>query len=633
MPTKAAEDPAVVAALQAKAARSPRVYRFWLALIAIAGDFALTLTLVFPIAATIVIGVVLYPPLFWIGIAGIVFFVWLFRPTFRFHGRELIEPAPRLEEELAALKRKLGVPGRMRVYLDDSFNAAAMQTRGYFGIVGTRCGLILGVPLLLAVSREQLLAVIAHEFGHFSRRHGLLGQWLYRARVGWMEYAKQVRASDSLFDVATAWYAEQFVPYFSKRTFVESRQCEYEADADAMLAVGTQAFAQAMTRIAVVGRYWEKEMPKQVRAWQLESQEPPADFLMRFDRGIGACASAQLESWLNDEMRAPSTWIDTHPSLSERLHAANQQPMLVAPSAIAGETLLGEHWPKVLAEFNDKWRKDMRPGWLAQHLRLKHIVQPLLAADAGGMPEQRLARALALREADAAAGLANLCALQQANPEHKRIRFAYAAALLEENDEEGVGVMHILAREDPAFRLRAFQRVLAYYERKGNTRQIQRWSAWLKQLSPQVGQAKAAFVTEAERGAARASSLAAGERAVISEAARLDRAVAGAWLLEGQAKLTYAEGRGSLPVGAQLLTLAVDTEQARASDQDEESIARRYEGLLRTLVPPDQLTVARTYFTTEGRPDLYAPNSEFALFATDDSRLKAAVGFEKCDWQ
>jgi Zn-dependent protease with chaperone function len=307
MPTKAAEDPAVVAALQAKAARSPRVYRFWLALIAIAGDFALTLTLVFPIAATIVIGVVLYPPLFWIGIAGIVFFVWLFRPTFRFHGRELIEPAPRLEEELAALKRKLGVPGRMRVYLDDSFNAAAMQTRGYFGIVGTRCGLILGVPLLLAVSREQLLAVIAHEFGHFSRRHGLLGQWLYRARVGWMEYAKQVRASDSLFDVATAWYAEQFVPYFSKRTFVESRQCEYEADADAMLAVGTQAFAQAMTRIAVVGRYWEKEMPKQVRAWQLESQEPPADFLMRFDRGIGACASAQLESWLNDEMRAPST--------------------------------------------------------------------------------------------------------------------------------------------------------------------------------------------------------------------------------------------------------------------------------------------------------------------------------------
>jgi len=43
--------------------------------------------------------------------------------------------------------------------------------------------------------------------------------------------------------------------------------------------------------------------------------------------------------------------------------------------------------------------------------------------------------------------------------------------------------------------------------------------------------------------------------------------------------------------------------------------------------------VVRTYFTTEGRPELYAPNSEFALFATDQSRLTASVGFEKCDWQ
>src|SRR6185295_19361664 len=185
--------------------------------------------------AIIVGSVSLYatPMLIWLGVAAIAFFIWVFRPTFSLPDRELKEPVPKLHAELGALKKKLRVPGHMKIYLDDRLNAAAMQTRGYFGVVGTRSGLILGVPLLLALSREQVLAVVAHEFGHFSRRHGLLGQWLYRARAGWIEYTKQVQQSDSVLDVAAAALAEEFLPYFSARSFVESRQCEYEADADA----------------------------------------------------------------------------------------------------------------------------------------------------------------------------------------------------------------------------------------------------------------------------------------------------------------------------------------------------------------------------------------------------------------
>jgi hypothetical protein len=45
------------------------------------------------------------------------------------------------------------------------------------------------------------------------------------------------------------------------------------------------------------------------------------------------------------------------------------------------------------------------------------------------------------------------------------------------------------------------------------------------------------------------------------------------------------------------------------------------------------MIVVRTYFTTEGRPELYAPNCELALFTTDEARLTASVGVEKCNWQ
>lgn len=601
-------------------------------MIAVAAEFALTATLVFPLAAPIIVGVVLYPQLVWAGIAGIAFLAWLQRPSYRFQGRELTEQAPQLRRDIDALLKRLRVPGRMRVYLDESFNAAAMQTRGLLGLVGTRCALILGVPLLAALGREQVLAIVAHEFGHFSRKHGLLGQWLYRARVGWIEYARQVRDSDSVLDRAAAWYARKFVPFFSALTFAESRHCEYEADSDAVSAVGSEALAQALTRTVVVGRYWDADLPRQLTAWQLELPKPPSDFLQRFARGISECKPQDLASWLERRMAEPSSSLDTHPSLSERLGAAGERPALVTPADIAGEVLLGAAWPKIVEEFNEKWARQHAPGWLAQHLWLKHIARPLLEPGGrSGSVDWRLARALALRRLEPVAGLRELRELHASAPAHGRVRFGYAAALLAEHDESGVALMEALAREDPAFRCEAFRQVVAYCERKGDTAQLERWSAWLARAIYNLEEAKAAFVTQAESGKARPSSLGARERAVVVEAARLDPCVAGGWLHEGTAKLRYAAEREPLDIVVHLLALAVDPDQATRLGQDEHSIGERYAELLRMVLPPEQASIVRTFFTTEGRPDIYKPNCELSLYATDDARL-SSDGFSKCDW-
>ena len=245
--------------LQRKAAQNPRAYRRRLAVLAVAGDIALTaIQVILPLAALVLFGVLnalvllgglpTIPVLFyWVGAAALIFLVWLVRPTVRWDGRELTaQQAPDLHEAIIELRRRLQVPGRMHVFLDDSFNAGAAESRGFLGLFGTRFALTLGVPLLAALSGDQVLAVIAHELGHFSRRHGRLGHWLYRARVGWIDYARQVEESDSPFDRAAAWYSSRFVPFFSIHCFVHSRQCEYEADADAALAVGGERVAGAL---------------------------------------------------------------------------------------------------------------------------------------------------------------------------------------------------------------------------------------------------------------------------------------------------------------------------------------------------------------------------------------------------
>ena len=55
---------------------------------------------------------------------------------------------------------------------------------------------------------------------------------------------------------------------------------------------------------------------------------------------------------MDEAMRMPSSWLDTHPSLSERLASARQEPRLGEGVRSAGEELFGNAWTALLAEFN-----------------------------------------------------------------------------------------------------------------------------------------------------------------------------------------------------------------------------------------------------------------------------------------
>lgn len=578
---KLAHDPAVVAALESEALRRPGAYRVRLTLIAVAGDLALTATQVLPLALPILIGafVVNLPFFYWLAGAAIAFLAWLFRPGLRVEGRAVAPAeAPRLHEEIERLRRKLDVPGRLEVRLDGAFNASALEGRGLLGVLGTRRVLTLGMPLLAVLGREDVLAVIAHELGHFSRRHGRLGHWLYRARAGWLQYVHTVGESDSSFDRAAAWYARKFVPFFSVRSFVHSRRCEYEADADGALAVGAGCFAAALARIEIYGALWARAFPRELDKCKAAQGEAPRDLHERFERFCRERPAAELRERLEEALRVPSGWQDTHPSLAERLRAVGEPPSSAAPAESAGATLFGERWRALLRAFDDDWARRAQPAWLLEHLRLQHL----------GAPR----------------GLGDLAALHEANPSDFSVKFSYAAALLHAGDAAGVPLMEVVARQEPAFRLRAFADIVRYYERRGDTAQVERWSAWLEQVSKAAGEALEPLLEQAEEGKLRAGSLAGGERALLAAAARLDPCVRQAWLLGGTATLRYTASRSVL-LTALVLVLTVDPAEMQRVGEDEEGLIERYQRLLETLVRGDHVPLVRTYFTTEPLPPAY----------------------------
>ena len=108
-----------------------------------------------------------------------MFFMRLEAPA----GRELTRAeAPKLFEVLDKMRKKLKGPPIQRVVIDGEFNAAISQIPrfGLFG--GHRNHLILGLPYLFGVTPKEMLATVAHEYGHLCGNHGKLGSWVYRQR-------------------------------------------------------------------------------------------------------------------------------------------------------------------------------------------------------------------------------------------------------------------------------------------------------------------------------------------------------------------------------------------------------------------------------------------------------------------
>lgn len=101
-------------------------------------------------------------------------------------GREVTrKEAPQLFALLDQLQRELEVRARFHhVLITDDLNAAVVQTPR-LGILGWHVNhLIIGLPLMKALTRKQLAAVLAHEMGHLAGGHARLGNWVYRLRLG-----------------------------------------------------------------------------------------------------------------------------------------------------------------------------------------------------------------------------------------------------------------------------------------------------------------------------------------------------------------------------------------------------------------------------------------------------------------
>lgn len=261
----------LVHTLEPKARHWPRLYCAMVIGFALLGNLylVLVLLLLFSLLLALLVSVVklkalaiklLIPLVCFIGLVVKALWVRFEPPT----GSALSpKQTPRLFELIETLRRRLGSPRFHRVLLTDDFNAGICQVPR-LGVFGWPCNyLVVGLPLMKALTVDQFTAVLAHEFGHLAKRHGNSSRWVYSQRCRWQRLSEAFENNGGrgsfLFKPLLKWFA----PYFSACSFPLARANEYEADAHSARLTSPRIAAQALSAIKVVGaflseRYWPK---------------------------------------------------------------------------------------------------------------------------------------------------------------------------------------------------------------------------------------------------------------------------------------------------------------------------------------------------------------------------------------
>lgn len=389
------------------------------------------------------------------------------------------QDAPALFEALERIRRKVKGPPLHEVVLDAELNASIAQRPrwGVFG--GARNHLAIGLPLLMALDRRRLLAVLAHEYGHLRRDHGRFGAWIYRTRASWSRLYEGMEGAGGPAAALTQGFLAWYFPRFVARTFALARQDEYEADRIAARLLGGEVAGAALTELALKADWLQQHFWPGHWAQAADHELPLGPYAQMRKLLALPLPQAWARRSLRQALRRLSGFEDTHPVLRDRLDGLGVVPGLPAWSQRPAIELLGPQADRWIAHFDRQWRGENASAWKQHHaalVRIRKRIGQLRAAsgrsaaewtelgdlerrlrvdaDARGCYDQALA--LAPQHGPALQGLyacfapeqrgqrlACLERLHEASPAHRWWAARTAVALLEEDPGHDGGTLQL----------------------------------------------------------------------------------------------------------------------------------------------------------------------------------------------
>jgi Zn-dependent protease with chaperone function len=283
------------------------------------------------------------------------------------------QDAPALFAALERIRRKVKGPHLHEVLLDAQLNASIAQRPrwGVFG--GARNQLTIGLPLLMALDRQRLLAVLAHEYGHLRRDHGRFGAWIYRTRASWSRLYESMEGETGPIAALTQGFLAWYFPRFVARTFALARQDEYEADRIAAKLLGGEVAGAALTEIALKSDWLQHDFWPSHWAQAADHDLPVGPYGRMRKLLALPLPDAFARRSLRQALRRSSNFDDTHPVLVDRLKGLGVTPAVPGWSERCALELLGRKADGWIAHFDREWRGENATAWKQYHGALVRI--------------------------------------------------------------------------------------------------------------------------------------------------------------------------------------------------------------------------------------------------------------------
>ncbi len=454
------------------------------------------------------------------------------------------DEAPEFFKLLDKVRRRLKGPPIHQVLVDDSYNASISQSPRW-GLVGpSRNTLCVGLPLMMALDRNRLTAVLSHEYAHLRGGDGTLATFLYRTRLTWRKLADHFLDDDEqekdLYSVATRSFLSWYAPRFLARSFALARQEEYTADrlAGELVGMDTQigALMELQLRSAQMNRrFWERYWamapkhetpPKKPWSWALSGELPPP-------------LKSDVEKAMNSVRLELARHDDTHPTTRERVKALGGEHRFPGLSKEGSTKLLGGALHRIVEAFDGQWWQAHHAAWkeayrtgqrdLARIAELKPEIAHLSAADL-----VRLAKLVARTKTPSKA-LPLYQAAVERDPDNAEARWMLAMDAAERDDLAALGDLAIVARQQPHMGYAAARAALELIERQpyeANLGDMRReWRETLQRMEALEDEADSEVAGEALLDRLAPHDLSPEEEQDVCDSARLMPQVRTLWVM------------------------------------------------------------------------------------------------------
>lgn len=194
--------------------------------------------------------------------------------------------------------------------------------------------------------------------------------------------------------------------------------------------------------------------------------------------------------WVSAELRQPSGWADTHPSLADRLHAlgvpAGEELSLLRSSddgRASASHLLGSAADELTGLLDREWREAVRPAWRDEYRRTQEAQAALVRLDERAASEelpqedawQRAELTAEFRGPDEAIPLVEEVLAR--SPGDARAEFALGALLLDREDERGLDHLERAMSADPEAVVPACERAFVFLMEHERDEEAERYRA------------------------------------------------------------------------------------------------------------------------------------------------------------